>query len=716
LTSRRVRQIFWLFLALITVVLPSGAYAEDVGPQGSAENFIPKQPPIENNETPIYERFALPAYKLDSEPGAGMFSVSGVWDAISNGFTAVGNIGGLLTIYALHFLYTEAFGGSMNQKVGEWTLSIRDHLFIGEFMGVGLVVLAIILVLNMGKPNNVAENVGRFLKLFLVATLLLSFMTPLLNFLDRTERMVSDTIFWVYLAADPSTEEVAKPVPDDDEAMASYGQARNKVLVKVASQFWTNFRLIPWQMAEFGSFPIPDGKDDDGNLVYSGKDKQIQEDTKRILNLNPLDPEEFVEREKIINEWTNNSVWGSYVNNLAKLTPGMAVVSDGVSAVGSLIDAIQKRVDKGQEKENNEVRYPSMTAGNSLMRMITVAVTFLVGTVYGCAILFFAGIGLIMKFANVILAVVVSILLFSMFVPQWGWSVITRWTQYFLTTALYKVLLSIILIVMLFISGLINSMIPKNTLGLGLYLFGHLCFGIALFLSIKWLWDILLIPARIINEAGAILREGAKKGASIGLGSVVTATRAAAAAVTGNPAFLAGSKGAFMASLFRQNKGQNKKSSNQNASLKSKEPQFVPEGFSHKSSQTPNFAKEIAPNLNNPYQDDSPEAMLFNDMKEKGYNPYASQDQRVYEKNHLKKNNPSKETMQAFNNLKDHSREFSNRQQKQERIRRRSEVVSQLDQMAQAQKQREAENSKQKKNSMIRRSIHSMRQRAWGKK
>lgn len=723
----KIRRAFWLFLVFLILIAPSSSLAKD--PQGSAESFLPSQSPIKTESKPIYEKYALPAYQLDSEKNMGWISFGMSKDEISNGLTQLGNLGALLTIYVLQFLFTRFYSQNLNKELGEWTLSIRDHLFLGEFIAFGLVILVIILVFSMGRREAFAQKLKLFLQLFLIATVLLSFATPILNFIDRTERFVSDMVFWVYLMADPNNnEEIPKPVKDQKETMASFGNARNEVLVRVGSQFWRNFRLAPWQMAEFGAIPKPSGKDKNGKSIYSGRDKKIYDDTNKILELNPLVPKEFVKREKLVAKWTNNSVWGKYTQGIISMTPGGSSLVDGANMITDLIGSLADKItgdkdkkDKDKEEDQySKVKYPSMTTGNSTMRMITVVGTFLVGTVYGCAILFFAGVGIALKFVNVILFALVGFLLFFMFIPNWGWGIMTRWSQYFLITALYKVILSVLLIVILFVSSFINAVTPKGDLGLGIYLFAHLAFGLGLFIGIKLLWNILMIPAHVINETGAILRNSAKKGAAIGLGTVLLAGKAAAATVTGNPALLTGgSKGSFLGSVFR-NKGGKAGSKDKKAgqgSLASQDANYIPEGFNLKSSKSKDFSTNVMPHLKNPYREDSDEAKVFNEMKEKGLNPYSYNDQKLYEGKHLKKGNYSDEHKAAFSNVKEDSREFTNRQQRLHHQQQKSNRMKRLNEMAQSQREEQArKQEQQKKPSVVRRSIDHFKARTWGRR
>lgn len=720
----KIRRAFWLSLVFLVLIAPSSSLAKD--PQGSAASFLPNKSPIETESEPIYEKYALPAYQIDSEKNMGWMSFGMSKDEISNGLTQLGNLGALLTIYVLQFLFTRFYSQNLNKELGDWTLGIRDHLFLGEFMAFGLVILVIILVFSMGRREAFAQKLKLFLQLFLIATVLLSFATPILNFMDRTERFISDMVFWVYLMADPNNhEEVPKPVKDKDELMASFGNARNDILVRVGSQFWRNFRLAPWQMAEFGAIPKPSGKDENGKAVYSGRDKDILDDTNKVLDLNPLVPKEFVKREKLVAKWTNNSVWGKYAQGIISMTPGGSTLVDGANMITDLIGSLTEKIAGKDEKDQKDqdqyskVKYPSMTTGNSTMRMITVVLTFFVGTVYGSAILFFSGIGIALKFVNVILFALVGFLLFFMFIPNWGWEVMSRWFQYFLITALYKVILSVLLIVILFVSNFINAVTPKNDLGMGIYLFAHLAFGLGLFIGIKLLWNILMTPARVINETGAILRNSAKKGASIGLGSVLLAGKAAAAAVTGNPAFLTkGGKGSFLGSIFR-NKGKqagSKGGDGQESFLENQNANYIPEGFNLKSSKSKDFSTNVMPHLKNPYQKDSDEAKVFDDIKAKGLNPYSYNDQRLYEGKHLKGNN-SEERKTAFSNIKNDSREFLHRQKRLHDQQQKSDRMKRISEMAQNQREEQArKQEQQKKPSVVRRSIDHFKSRTWGRR
>lgn len=734
----RLRRSIWLVLILLTfLIIPSVSLAEN----GSIESFLPDESPIKTDSEPIYLKYNPAAYQLDSEKGIGVFGFgTGAFEQLSNAITQLGNVGALLTIYVLQFFFTRFYSENLNAAVGKWTLGIRDHLFIGEFMAAGLVILVIVLVFSLGRREVFAQKVKLFLQLFLISTILLSFATPILNFMDRTERLVSDTLFWVYLAADPNSK---KNVPKPEDDGEKFGQARDQALINISSQFWENFRLAPWQMAEFGAVPKPEMDkngnfvlDKKGNPVYKGRDKEIHEDTHKILSLNPLIPDQFIKREKLVAEWTNNSIWGMYGQKLYNtmftvVSPLAPTTSDVVTGAKTIADEAWDltvgglkwlfRIDSGDEKDKEkkekskneeedkyeEIKYPSMTSGNTIMRFITVFGTFIVGTAYGCALLFIAGIGMALKFVNVILYAMVGFLLFTMFIPNWGWQVMTRWAQYFLITSLYKIIVSVLLVVILFVSSLINTAVSPGLFGIGVYQFAHLAFGLALFIGIKLLWDILMIPARVINETGAILRNTAKKGAEIGLGTVLLAGRGAAAAVTGNPAFLAAGWKGFL--FQNKNKGSGTQGKGAKSSLKNQDASFIPEGFSVKSSKAKDFATDVLPNLQNPYQKDSDEAKVFDDMKEKGLNPYARDDRKIYEKEHLQK-----EHSEAFSNIKGDAREFLTRSVKQTHQKHRNERLQRINEMAQ--RQRAKKQQQEKKPSRLRRAINYFKDKSWGRR
>lgn len=143
------------------------------------------------------------------------------------------------------------------------------------------------------------------------------------------------------------------------------------------------------------------------------------------------------------------------------------------------------------------------------------------------------------------------------------------------------------------------------------------------------------------------------------------------------------------------------------SSIKDQSPQFVPEDYSTESRQT---------DKENPYQEGSKEALLFDDMKEKGFNPYSPKDQDMYAKEHLAQQTGDqwKESKEAMNTISDHSREFSHRQKRNERSERKAALYEQLDQIEQEAMRRAEE--RQKKNSLLHRMGNDIRNRIWGEK
>lgn len=210
---------------------------------------------------------------------------------------------------------------------------------------------------------------------------------------------------------------------------------------------------------------------------------------------------------------------------------------------------------------------------------------------------------------------------------------------------------------------------------------------------------------------------------NIGVGTLKTATTAAAAAYLG-PAVLGGKKAAFLKALSNKKKGaksfgqgsQAGKGSSSN--LKNQDSNFVPEGFSAQPSSAAGFQDQVASKLNNPYQEETTEAKVFDHMRGLGYNPYSENDQKRFESKHLKTNKShyTPAFKNAYGNLKDHSRTFAQRKAKQKQLQRRNQVMKDIQRMAQRHQEEEErqEREKKKQRSLIRRTARYFRDKSRG--
>jgi hypothetical protein len=671
------KKIWTFCLCAVLLMLTPSAWAEGTtdeenakkeqvqvsGSQGSVESLLPEKPPVPtpaNKEKPLYERYDIPSYAIDFEDSLSN-SVVQMWNLFLTTIFGVIVVGWKLIIYFVQWSFNLEIFHSLNSTLGTWALNIRDNLFVGNVLAFGIVVLCVVLVFSLGRNQEVYEQSRKFLALVIVASVLLSFMAPILNSLNTGERFVSDLLFWVYAQIDPDdNQQIAKPTMDGDQS--SLKKSRNEILIKVGEQAFDSFVFTPWQMAEFGKHPVP---------PYDKQELEIMKDTKTILKLNPLDPKSFVKREEYVANWTGTSVWSQMFN----------------FAVPSPVGAIAETIDHFSD---DATKYPSMTLGNTPWRSITVIGALVIGGIYGLFLFLLAAASLVCQALVLILAAIAPILLLTIFIPRWGESVMMRWTQFFVIAGLYKVIVSVILIMILFVSGLIYKAGNEASWGLGLIYFTHVCFVIAVFVFHKLLWNILAFPGEVVaGEIEGIVKGTGSRMMDMGVSGVTNSVsmlgRVAAAAVTKNPAFLVKGGGALALAIGGKNSllagvGQ--------LSEGDKEDSYVPAGFTTARGGMPEFKES---GMQNPYKANTQEALIFDEMVKRGLNPYSHKDQEEYAKKNIKQWNVPKEKKQAFKTIQEHGRIFEKRQKQQQQQLRTVEVMDSIDEIEAEELRREAE-------------------------
>jgi hypothetical protein len=664
------KKIWLLCLCAILLMLAPSAWAEGTdakkeqvqvtGSQGSVESLLPEKPPVPTptgKEKPLYERYDIPSYAIDFEDSlsSGMIQM---WNLFLTTLFGVIVVGWKLIIYFVQWSFNLEIFHSLNNTLGTWSLNIRDNLFVGNVLTFGIVVLCVVLAFSLGRNQEVYEQSRKFLALVIVASVLLSFMTPILNSLNKGERFVSDLLFWVYAKTDPDQQQVAKPTMDGNQS--SLKQSRNEILIKVGEQAFDSFVFTPWQMAEFGKHPVP---------PYDKQEQEIMKDTETILKLNPLNPKSFVKREEYVANWTGTSVWSQMFN----------------FAVPTSVGVIAETIDKFSD---DETKYPSMTLGNTPWRSITVIGALVIGGIYGLFLFLLAAASLVCQALVLILAAIAPILLLTIFIPRWGESVMMRWAQFFVIAGVYKVIVSVILIVILFVSGLIYDAGNEASWGVGLIYFTHVCFVIAVFVFHKLLWSILALPGEVVaGEIEGIVKGTGSRMVDMGVSGVTNSVsmlgRVAAAAVTKNPAFLV--KGGGAIALVG---GKNSLLAGIGQSGKDDKEDYVPTGFTTARGGMPEFKES---GMKNPYKADTQEALIFNEMLERGMNPYSPKDQEEYAKKNIKQWNVPKEKKQAFKMIQEHGRIFEKRQKQQQQQLRTVEVMDSIDEIEAEELRREAE-------------------------
>lgn len=703
--TRLKKKVVLLMLLLLTFMIgiPSDALAEDkekenqVGPNSSIENFLPDSKPIpkeKGEETPLYERHPVVNYQVDFEKSSGFMTTINIlfsWLNVFNTFAWV------LGIYLIQWVFTTDFYEGYSDVIGSFLETMRDELFLGPIMVTGLVILVITMAISFFSSGQLSKILKKFLIMALLVTAFMSFGSEILDGVNNLEASVSDGLFWIYLISDPTGNhsDLKEERPDQGQGiLKKYQSARNKTLVHIGNQMFENFPYRAWQMATLGKAVIPIARDDEGNPVWSGTDQIIKKDSETLLSLSPTSPSEFIAREEQVTKWSGSSIWAQYMSELV-VTP---------------VKKIQKAIDTLTDNDDPPPRYPALTEGNTVGRVIVVG-AFSIVTFFYLGLLITLGLtAIIAKQLTLILTIASIVVALSIFVPVFGERVQIMWIQTFLLSGMYKIIISIILICMLFFSSTTIHLFEKLQWDMAFFYMMHIGFVFAVLIFHKWLWNVFSYPGRMALEgAENWVQQGQKKMLDLTKGAVKTTvgtTAAIAGAAIGSPAILGSKKGiaGLAGRMVTGLKGSRKKdprSSEGNIQLASN---YIPEGYTPASGM-----KGKAQALDNPYPQDSMESHVFDDMKEKGFNPYSGKDQQAFLKN-LKGKSP--EYKEAFQNVKGVSRQIGRNYRSQQWEQRKSNVMNTLDQMIEEENRRN-EQPKKKRSSRI---LNNMRARMWGRK
>lgn len=648
--------------------------------------LLPKNSPVtvtngscpDNPHIPLYDCYNLNAYLLDQ---AGLDNPLLIHkSAFHHVVQLMMTFNGMWNRMVLYFnqeVLASDLIKDIRSEVGDWVSTLYDQL-LDKLLITAIFVLGIVLVVSFLSTGQISGTLFQWLLLLSGFAILTANMTTVLNWTGNLERVATDAVMIAYTEV-IGEEQVPATGEEKQETLAN---SRDEALVRMGEIYWKNFHHFPWQLGEFGMIPIPEYKD--GKPHYSAKEKEVIKDTKTMLSLNTLKLEDWEKRKSLVEKWTEGA---------------------------SMFDKFYNSAVPDDFEVPDQPKYISMTSEALVQRTALVSITLLASLAYGGMILVLSFSAIVAEVIVYLAALVAPFLLFTAFIPMLGRVVFIRWLQVIGVASTYKVILSFLILGALGITELLSWSTTNQIEEHGLII--AFVIQIAIFLAVlvfhRWILATLMGPMKAINQ---ISSETAKSAKDIGVGGALAVAGAGLAAMTGNPRLA--TRGArkvydtFAGLKDRLNpKASSESEQAAQSSIKDRSPQFVPDDFS---TTTGEKGKE------NPYEADSREAQLFDDMQAKGFNPYAEKDRESYSQQHLAQQTGDewKANKAAINNISDDSREFARRQKKNERMERRAALNERLDQIEQEAMRRAEE--REKENSKIHRMKNAVRNRIWGDK
>ncbi|GGE28665.1 hypothetical protein GCM10011571_33460 [Marinithermofilum abyssi] len=441
-------------------------------------------------------------------------------------------------------------------------------------------------------------------------------------------------------------------------------------ITRAGEQLMVNFGYIPWQLEVFGDYPR---KNENGE--YVGRDKEIKEDSEKLIKLNPYNMKEAAQRVDLVREWTGTkdttiqvggmTFGGGMIGQIMKY--GSAGLSKAFNYVFGEDDKEQKANEKKEAQkqkkgEEVDIKYPSLTLFGMVPRWVITIINGIIGAIYGTVLLLHAASIVYYQLLAIILTVISPVPFFLALHPAKGPQVLRPWAERLIAATYYKVVISLLLGLILLFSSmgyLIGDQLAGWLGSIGMQILviwvlwrekDHILSMINAPFSWYQRWQVGITdqPAeQSIKEAGEeVLEAGKKTGRMTAAAGLAAAGQAhTAAAVAGG-----GMKAGLMSTLFSGGGmvfGEKKQTSTpsstavdvdvppesfsqrvadviRGSSLKSTEDDYVPQGFTVKNGDYMEEPPE------NPYKPNTPEQHVFMDMISEHQNPYNKADRRKY--------------------------------------------------------------------------------------
>lgn len=397
--ERRKFLFLFLLVCISFTFIPSTAFADlsDIDPY--TEIFHQDLKQEYGNQQPIFMQYSPISYRLDYANSDQGGASSGTFLLINTilSFCMVGMaLAAKLTIDIMTWAFNYHQISFLTDNIQSIVDQLVDKLFFTELFFIGIFALGVSLIFTFYKKEDVAGKLFKVIINLVIAFTLLTNMNLVIEFLNGLSERGSDIVFIAF-------EQVAG---GETEQFNEDDKGKNAFL-NVAGRFFEYNVHIPWQLGEFGDYV-------------------------------PLDKTNLTSDEELLKQEVDKT-----------LSMPVQEENDDESTSGLTPAKFTSRFDEqDQQDKNNSI---AMSSFGIPFRIFIVWFTFTVGTLYGCLLLAIAGTAIVCQFLMYLLAIIAPLVFILVLIPEWGDQMLIRWLQGIVVSAVYKVIASLVLIMILFL-------------------------------------------------------------------------------------------------------------------------------------------------------------------------------------------------------------------------------------------------------------------------
>lgn len=488
------------------MLLPTAAFAaiEDIDPY---QKIFNEQLGSGFQEEPLFMKYSLINYRLDYTTNDQTSSGASTFLLINTilSFCMVGMaLAAKLTIDIMTWAFSYNAIDLLIDNINQIVDKLVDDLFFSELFAIGLFGLGISLFFTFSRREDVAGKLMKVIFNLVIAFTLLANMGTIISSLNQLSKWGSDVVFIAFESAVGS--EVKQY--DDDKGKNAF--------LNVSEKFFEYNVHIPWQLGEFGHY-VPSTKTD-----LTEEEQQLKAKTEEILSQDVTAD----------NQQQNTDQQNTNTSTTSLLSP--AKFTNRFSGESSTTDNQQN----SQQNNNSSI---SMSAFGIPYRIFVIWLTFIVGTLYGCLLLAIAGTAIICQFLMYLLAIVSPLVFLLLLIPDWGDRMLIKWMQGLITSAVYKILASFLLITIL----VLQSKIYDVSQGWAYAMFAQVVLVFAVFIFRRNIMDYIPLPGvaashytenTLFDKGKSIVDK--TFGTMVDRAKVTVVGPASAGLATGNPALV----------------------------------------------------------------------------------------------------------------------------------------------------------------------------------
>lgn len=446
MNGRKSLLVLCLICLFITSV-PSDTFAalEDVDPyQALFHEDLGK----EFDNKPIFMQYSPINYRLDYLHGDQTASSGSTFLLINTilSFCMVGMaLAAKLTIDIMTWAFSYNEIGTLTNGIQDIVDGLMDNFFFTEFFVLGVFGLGLSLLFTFNKREDVAGKLLKVIINLIIAFTLITNMGVVIKSINQLSQWGSDAVFIAFQSISGNN---LKKYSDTDKGKNAF--------LNISSKFFEFNVHIPWQLSEFGLY-FTQKNDAEGKLTPD--QQELKEEVNKTLSMDSR------------GESGNDQQAGESSLNPAKFTSRLSENNNNTAG-----------------ENNNEL--VSMTSFGIPFRIFVVWFTFTVGTLYGCLLLALAGTAVICQFLLFLLAIIAPVVFLLVLIPEWGDQMLIRWIQGLIASTVYKIIASLLLVMILFTQGQIYDLTESWAYAM----FAQVVLVFAVFLFRKNLLEYIPLP------------------------------------------------------------------------------------------------------------------------------------------------------------------------------------------------------------------------------